>query len=117
MREETRRKLERALWIERLKKIGIGAVALVAIGAYFVYEDYDARVDEVRVPATITEVAPLAIKNTQAVEQGLSVQVALDNGGRLVSVMALKTRDPHVGDHIEITEHRHHTGRVTYSWK
>ena len=42
MREETRRKLERALWRERFKKIGIGAAALVLIGAYFVYEDYDA---------------------------------------------------------------------------
>jgi hypothetical protein len=43
--------------------------------------------------------------------------VALDSGGRRVSVMALKTTDPHVGDHVEITEHRHHTGRITYSWK
>jgi hypothetical protein len=117
MREETRRKLERALWLERLKKIGIGAVALVAIGAYFVYEDYDARIDNVRVPATVMAVGPLNIKNTQLVEEGLSVEVALDNGGRRVSVMAMKKTDPHVGDHIEITEHRHHTGRVTYSWK
>ena len=78
MREETRRKLERALWRERLKKIGIGAAALVLIGAYFVYEDYDARVENVRVPATVTEVGPLNIKNTKMVEEGLSVQVALD---------------------------------------
>ncbi len=117
MREETRRKLERALWRERLKKIGIGAVALVAIGAYFVYEDYDARIDNVRVPATVTSVGPLNIKNTQLVEEGLSVQVALDSDGRLISVMAMKKTDPHVGDHVEITEHRHRTGRVTYSWK
>jgi hypothetical protein len=117
MREETRRKLERALWIERLKKIGIGVLAAIAIGAYFVYEDYDARIDNVRVPGKVTFVGPLNIKNTQMVEQGLSVEVALDNGGRLVNVVAMKTTDPHVGDHIEITEHRHHTGRVTYSWK
>ena len=117
MREETRRKLERALWRERLKKIALGAAALVLIGAYFAYEDYDARVENVRVPATVTEVGPLNIKNTKMVEEGLSVQVALDNGGRRVSVMALKKTDPHVGDHVEITEHRHHTGRVTYTWK
>jgi hypothetical protein len=116
MREETRRKLERALWRERFKKIGIGAVALLVIGAYFVYEDYDGRVENVRVPATVTEVGPLNIKNTKLVEEGLSVQVAID-GGRRVSVMALKTTDPHVGDHVEITEHRHRTGRVTYTWK
>ena len=117
MREETRRKFERALWRERLKKIALGAVALVAIGAYFVYEDYDARVENVRVPATVTNVGPLNIKNTRLIEEGLSVEVALDNGGRRVNVMAMKTTDPHVGDHVEITEHRHRTGRVTYSWK
>jgi hypothetical protein len=117
MREETRRKLERALWRERLKKIGIGVLAAAAIGAYFVYEDYDGRVDNVRVPATVMSVGPLNIKNTQLIEEGLAVEVALDNGGRKVNVMALKTTDPHVGDHIQITEHRHHTGRVTYTWK
>jgi hypothetical protein len=116
MREETRRKLERALWRERLKKIGIGVLAAAAIGAYFVYEDYDAHVDNVRVPATVTEVGPLNIKSTKMVEEGLSVQVALQ-GGRLVNVMALKKTDPHVGDHVEITEHRHRTGRITYTWK
>ena len=116
MREETRRKFERALWRERFKKIAMGAAALVLIGAYFVYEDYDAHVDNVRVPATVTAVGPLNIKNTRLIEEGLSVEVALDNGRR-VSVMAMKTTDPHVGDHVEITEHRHHTGRVTYSWK
>ncbi len=57
----------------------------------------------------MTEVGPLNIKSTRMVEEGLSVQVALQ-GGRLVSVMALKKTDPHVGDHVEITEHRHRTG-------
>jgi hypothetical protein len=116
MREETRRKLDRAIWRERMKKVGMGLAAAVVIAAYFVYEDYDGRVDNVRVPARVTEVGPLNIKNTKMVEEGLSVQVTLDNG-HLVSVMALKKTDPHVGDHIEITEHRHRTGRVTYSWK
>lgn len=117
MREETRRKLERALWRERLKKIGIGVLALAVIAAYFVYEDMDGRVDNVRVPATVTAVGPLNIKSTQLVEEGLSVEVALDDGGRRINVMALKKTDPHVGDHVEITQHRHHTGRITYTWK
>ena len=116
MREETRRKLDRALWRERFKKMGMGAAALVLIGAYFVYEDYDLHIDNVRVPATVTAVGPLNIKSTKMIEEGLSVDVALASG-RHVNVMALKTTDPHVGDKVEITEHRHHTGRVTYSWK
>lgn len=116
MREETRRKLERALWRERLKQVAIGVAVAILIGAYFVYEDFDARIDNVRVPATVTAVGPLNIKSTKMVEEGLSVEVALNNG-RKVAVMALKTTDPHVGDKVEITEHHHHTGRVTYSWK
>lgn len=116
MREETRRKLERALWRERAKKIGIGLAALAIIGAYFGYEDYDARVDNVRVPGTVVAVGPLNIKSTKMVEAGLSVDVALDSGRR-VNVMVLKTSDPHIGDHVQITEHRHRTGRITYTWK
>jgi hypothetical protein len=116
MREETRRKLERALWRERAKKAAIAAAALAAIGVFFVYEDYDARVENIRVPGTVISVGPLNVRNTKMVEAGLSVDVTLDSGRR-VNVMALKTSNPHVGDHVEITEHRHRTGRVTYSWK
>jgi hypothetical protein len=116
MREETRRKLERALWIDRAKKAGIGLAVLAVIGLFFVYEDYDAHVDNVRVPGTIIAVGPLNTTSTQAIENGLSVDVALDSGRR-VNVMVLKNTNPHVGDHVEITEHRHRTGRVNYSWK
>jgi hypothetical protein len=116
MREETRRKLERALWRERAKKAGAGLAIVGAIGLLFFYEDYDAQIDNVRVPATVVSVGPLNTTNTKMVENGLSVDVALENGRR-VNVLVLKTTDPHVGDHVQITEHRHHTGRVTYSWK
>jgi hypothetical protein len=116
MREETRRKLERALWIDRAKKAGIGIAALAAIGLFFLYEDYDSHVDNMRVPGTVVSVGPLNTTNTQAIENGLSVDVALENGRR-VTVWVLKKTDPHVGDHVQITEHRHRTGRVNYSWK
>jgi hypothetical protein len=116
MREETRRKLERALWLDRAKKAGIGVAILAAIGLFFVYEDYDAHVEKIRVPGTVVSVGPLNTTNTQAIEKGLSVDVALANGRR-VTVMVLKKTDPHVGDHVEITEHLHRTGRVNYTWK
>ena len=116
MREETRRKLERALWRERAKKAGIGLAVVAAIGLLFFYEDYEAHIDNVRMPATVVSVGPLNTSNTKMVENGLSVDVALENGRR-VNVMALKTTGPHVGDHVQITEHRHRTGRITYSWK
>jgi len=116
MREETKRRLERALWLDRAKKAGIGLAVLSVIGLFFLYLDYDAQVEKTRVPGTVVSVGPLNTTSTQAIENGLSVDVALDNGRR-VTVWALKTTDPHVGDHVEITAHRHHTGRVTYSWK
>ena len=116
MREETRRKLEWALWRQRAKKIGIGLGVAALIGLFFAYEDYDAHVDNVRVPATVVSIGPLNTTNTQAIENGLSVDVALENGHR-VNVMVLRKTDPHIGDKVQITEHRHHTGRLTYSWK
>lgn len=116
MREETRKKLERVLWRQRLKQIGIGAAAFAVIGAYFVFEDLDARTEKVRVPGTVVAVGPLNTNSTKLVENGLSVDVALDSGRR-VTVLVLKKTDPHVGDHVQITEHRHRTGRLTYTWK
>jgi hypothetical protein len=116
MREETRRKLERALWLDRAKKAGIGLAALAAIGLLFVYEDLDSHIENVRVPGTVLTIGPINTTSTKMVENGLSVDVGLDSGKR-VNVLVLKTTDPHVGDHVQITEHRHKTGRLTYSWK
>jgi hypothetical protein len=116
MRAETRRKLERALWRQRLKKVGLGVAVLAAIGLFFVYKDMDARVDDMRVAATVVAVGPLNGTSTKMVENGLSVDVSLDDGRR-ITVMALRKTDPHVGDHVQITEHHHRTGRVTYTWR
>lgn len=116
MREETRRKLERTLWLQRAKKAGVGVAILGAIGLFFLYEAFDAQVDNVHVPGTVVSVGPLNTTNTKMVENGLSVDIALDNGRR-ITVWVLKKRDPHVGDHVQITAHQHHTGRTTYSWK
>lgn len=116
MREETRRKLERQLWLERAKKIGMGVAVLAIIGALFVYKDYDSHIDKEPVPGTIVAVGPLNTNSTKMVENGLSVDVKLDTG-RLVNVYVLKTTHPYVGEHVNIMAHRHHTGRTTYSWK
>ncbi len=116
MREETKRRLERALWLDRAKKVGIGVAVLALIGLFFLYEDYDAHVDKIRVPGTVVSVGPINTTNTKAIENGLSVGVALDSGRR-VTVWVLRKTNPHVGDHVEITEHRHRTGRKTFSWK
>jgi hypothetical protein len=116
MREETRKRLERTLWRERLKKVALAGVGVIAIGLYFLFEEYDGRVENVRVPGTVASVGPLNTNSTKLVENGLSVGVDLD-AGRRVTVLVLKKSEPHVGDHVQITEHRHLTGRTTYTWK
>lgn len=116
MREDTRRRLERALWMQRLKWIGGGIAALVAVAAGLYLTGLDASVETHRIPGTVTAVGPLNGTSTMAVEEGLAVDVKLDDG-RLAHVMVLKTHEPKVGDHVEIAEHHHGSGRVTFSWK
>lgn len=116
MREETRRKLERQLWLERAKKVGIGVVVLALAGGLFIYKDYDSHIDNLRVPGTVVAVGPLNANSTKMVENGLSVDVKLDTG-RKVNVYVLRKTEPHIGDHVQITAHHHQTGRTTYSWK
>ncbi|HEX2839837.1 hypothetical protein [Hyphomicrobium sp.] len=116
MRDETRRKLERQLWLDRLKWIGagLGLAALAGVGLWVT--GLDATVETHHVPGVVATVGPLVGTTTKAIEEGLAVDVKLDDG-RLVHVMALKKTDPHVGDHVEVAEHVHGTGRVTYTWK
>ena len=116
MRDETKRRLERQLLLERLKWVGAGLTVLACLAAGLWFTGLDAAVETIPVAGVIQSVGPLNSTTTQAIETGLAVDVKLDDG-RVVHVMALKTRDPHVGDHVQITEHIHGTGRVTFSWK
>lgn len=116
MREETRKRLERTLWMQRLKWVGGGVLLLVCMAAGFWYTGLDASVETHHVAGVVQKIGPLNSTSTKGIEEGLAVDVKLDDG-RLAHVMVLKTSNPHVGDHVEIAEHVHGTGRVTYSWK
>lgn len=116
MREETRKKLERALWMRRLRWIGAGLCVVLALSALFLFESIDASVENRSVHGVVARVGPLNATTAKAIAQGLSVDVRLDDG-RLVNVMALKATGPKEGQDVQIAEHRHGTGRVTYSWK
>lgn len=116
MREETRKKLERTLWMRRVRWTGAGLCAVLALGSLFVFESLDASVENRSVHGVVARVAPLNGMTAKAIAQGLSVDVKLDDG-RLVNVMALKTSRPAEGQDIQIAEHRHGTGGVSYSWK
>jgi hypothetical protein len=112
LREETRKRLERALWIDRAKKAGIGLVVLAAIGLAFGYEQLDLKVDNKDIPGTVTDLEPLVSKQDSA--NGENVIVRLDDG-QLVRVLAYKSRGLKVGDKIQVVEHHHATGRVTHT--
>lgn len=115
MREDTRRNLERALLRERLRKVVIGLGVMALIGLYMLYQYYDNLITNVPVSGTITEIDPLVSKNNVGGD-GQKALVRLDNG-HLVSIIVLKSKDPKVGDHISLIEHRRASGRVNHSLK
>ena len=117
MRDDTRKRLERAIWLQRLKWAGVGLVLCLAVGAVFWLEGRDATVETHKVAGVVEFVGPLSGKfkaNTAA--NNVAVDLKLDDG-RLVHVSALKESAPKVGDRVEIAEHIHGTGRITFSWQ
>jgi hypothetical protein len=114
MREDTKKRLERAIFIERMKKVGIGLGMVAIMGAVIAYQNFDLRVINTQVGGTVKEIDPLVSKTNSA--DGETLQVKLDSG-QLVNVLALKSRNIKVGDHIDIMEHHHSTGRITHTLK
>ena len=114
MRDVTKRRLERAIWLERAKWVGIGLAICAAMAAVFTWISADSAVQLIRVPATVLSVRPAATKGAAAT--GLLVDVKLADG-KTVELLVNQITDPKVGQQVEITEHRHATGRKTHSWK
>lgn len=111
MRHETRVKLDRAIRMRRLKIAGIGLAILATVVAGFLLVDLDTHETKTKLAGTIDDVHTFAGKGAL---DGLEVGVKLEDG-RHVKVLTHKSRDPHVGDHIEITEHHHMSGRTTFT--
>lgn len=111
MRHETRLKLDRQIRLRRMRMLGIAAAIIIAVGAGFLLVDLDAHESKLKVGGIIDKVATYAGKGAM---DGVEIGVKLDDG-RHVTVLAHRARDPHVGDHIEVTEHRHLTGRTTFT--
>jgi Na+-translocating ferredoxin:NAD+ oxidoreductase RnfG subunit len=116
MRSDTKAKLDSALRLQWLKRgaMALGFLAVMAGGLW--YTGLDASVTNQRVKAVVDEVLPAAGMSTQVVENAVVAWVKIE-GGQRVQVIVLKANEPKVGDQIEITQHVHGTGRVTYSWK
>lgn len=113
MRHETRLKIDREIRKRRLTMAAGIAAAVAGLGAMMWFVDLDTHETRTHVAGTIESVTTPVQKGAM---DGLDVGVKLDDG-RHVRVLALRSRDPHVGDHIEVTEHRHGSGRTTFSFR
>ncbi len=116
MRTETKSKLDRMLFMRKVKWTAAGVGLAILMGGGLYLSGLDATVDERRVSGTIEKIGSYNGTNTQGVQNGLAVDVRLDDG-REAHVLVLKTTTPKIGEHVEVTEHHHGTGRLTYSWK
>ena len=116
MREETRKKFEREIRRQWLKRGAIAAACAALFAGALWFTDRDGHVERRAATGTIIYVAPVAGLNSQAIQTGVDVDVKLDDG-RDVHVLAMKSTHPQVGEHVSITEHVHGTGRSTFTWK
>ena len=114
MREETKQRLNQAIWRDRMRKAGIGLAIVAAIGAIMAYQTFDLQITDTQVGGTVAAIEPLVSKSNAAT--GVNVEVKLDSGP-VIRVMALKTRDLKVGDHLDVVRHTHGSGRITHTLK
>ncbi len=111
MRHETRARLDREIRMRRLRLAGIAASILATVVGGFLLVDLDAHENKLKIAGTVDKVTTYAGKGAM---DGLEIGVKLDDGRR-VTVLANRTRDPHIGDRIDVTEHHHLTGRTTFT--
>ncbi|MFV0367811.1 MAG: hypothetical protein ACK5KM_05075 [Hyphomicrobiaceae bacterium] len=111
MRYELRQQLDRAIRMRRLKLAAVAIAVLTLVATGFALIDLESHETRTRLAGTIDDVHTFAGKGAM---DGLEVGVKLDDG-RHVTVLSLKSRHPEVGDHIEVTEHRHPSGRTVFT--
>jgi hypothetical protein len=116
LRDDTRKRLDRLIWLQRAKIASGFLAACLLIGAGFWLENLETTVENKKVGGVVTGIGPFSVPGATGRADGLSVDIALDDG-RHARVVALKTANPKVGDHVEIAEHIHATGRHTFTWR
>ena len=116
MRSETKKQLDRVLFMRKVKIAGAGLALAVAGAAVLYLTGLDASVENRTVAGVIEKVGPYNGTNNQGVMNGLAVDVKLDDG-REAHVLVMKKDAPTVGDRIQVVEHVHGSGRTTFTWK
>ena len=121
MRDETRRKLEQTLRMQRLKAIATALAAVIGIGALIVLAFWrngsgpDVLVEEKTVPATVKFWYQAPVRQAQG-QDIISVTATLESG-KDVQAGSSAHHTAKAGDHIELTERHYKSGRTTYIWK
>lgn len=120
MREETRAKFEREVRKQQLRKaasagLTIAAVLAVIVLAYSRNRGPDELVSEAVVPATVKFWYQAPVRQAQG-QEIISVTATLD-GGKDVQAGSSAHHIAKAGEHIELTERRYKSGRITYVWK
>jgi hypothetical protein len=116
MRSDTKAKIDAAIRKQRLKYVAMGCGVAVLLGCALWFTGRDAIVSNKQVGGVISEIDAAAGMSSQVVEQAVMASIKLDDG-RKARVLVLKATNPAVGQHVDIAEHIHGTGRSTFSWK
>lgn len=117
MKEDSAKRLERALLKQKLKWAAVAGLVVAALGLGLYFRGLDASIASTRiVPGTIVYVGPLQGKYRAVVaESNLQVDVRLDDS-RVVHLSVPRDRAPKLGDPTRVAEHTHGSGRHTFAW-
>ncbi len=102
----------------RLQIAGLGLGFAIVAAAALWFTSLDASVTSHAVAGVVEKVGPLNMSDTttNAIESSFGVDVKIDDGRR-THVSVLRSLNPVIGQHVQIIEHVHGSGRSTFSWK
>jgi hypothetical protein len=115
MREDTRKRLERAILLRRLRLAGVVAGVATATGAMLWLLSLDASSVRHPVAGIVEQIGPQP-GGTTAPAAGQSVSVKLSDG-RTAMVTTPMSEKINVGDRVTIVEMVHGTGRRSFVWR
>jgi hypothetical protein len=112
--EENARRLTRLVWRDRLLRALpiVVAVAVLAAGFTFLFLERIERAD-LTVDVTMHDGTVLGVKKLAAARGAAIVHVHLDDGRDVDAFSALRLV-PIAGAHVQISEARHASGKLTY---
>lgn len=115
MTPEQKRKLERMIWMQRLKVLVPSVALVLLLGGVYVwvmaekFSQVDVTTRTHLVAGTVTETPRLTGRRG-----GFLVHVRLPDGEEVDAASRLP-QPPHAGEHVELRAASHKSGRVTYA--